>query len=116
MHIFNALGIAGNFYAEGLHNIIVDVLQIVLVDSPVLSPHSFPQLKPYLPLKVVALIHSQVRMSIIPFGFRLVSSLEIICGYPFQIAEVPLISRKFLFRTWVPSSTACILVERLYTF
>ena len=45
MHISNALGVA-DFDAEGLHDIIVNVLQVVLVDAPVLSPHAFPQLGP----------------------------------------------------------------------
>ena len=60
MYLSNALGIADSFDAEGLHNIIANVLQIVLIDDPVLSPHAFTQLKPNLPLEVNTLIPSKV--------------------------------------------------------
>ena len=46
MHISNAIGVADNFYAEELHNITMNVLQMVLVDAMVLSPHAFSQLEP----------------------------------------------------------------------
>ena len=45
MHLFNALVVSENVDAEGLHNIIENVLQMVLVDALVLSPHEFLQLE-----------------------------------------------------------------------
>ena len=80
MHISNVIGVAENFDAEGFHNIIVNILQMFLVDAPVLSSHSFTQLEPYLPLKVNTLIHIQVGMSVIPRCVRLGPSPEIIRG------------------------------------
>ena len=46
MHLYHTLGIAENFYFEGIQNIISNILHVVLVDSLVISPHSFPLLKP----------------------------------------------------------------------
>ena len=80
MHLSNALAVAENFDAEGLHSVIVNVLQMILVDAPVLSPHAFPQLEPYLPLEVDALIHSEVRMFVISSGVRFGPSPDIIHG------------------------------------
>ena len=80
MYLSNALGVADNFDFEGLHNIIANIIQVVLVYAPVLSPHKFTKLKPYLPLEVDSIIHSKVRMSVIPCGIRLVPSPEIIRG------------------------------------
>ena len=74
MHLSNTLDVAENFDAEGLQNIIVNVIQVVLVEALVISPHAFHQLEPYLPLEVDVLIHSKVRMSIIPRGIHLVPS------------------------------------------
>ena len=45
MHLSNALGVAEIFDAKGLHNIISDVLHVVMVDTSVLSTHAFPQLE-----------------------------------------------------------------------
>ena len=58
MHLSNAISVADNYYTEGIHNIIVNVLQMILVDAILLSPHAFPQLKPNIPLEVNALINS----------------------------------------------------------
>ena len=80
MHLSNAIGVADNFDAEGLHNITTNVLQMVLVDALVLSPHAFSQLEPYLPLEVDALIHSEVRMFVISSGVRFGPSPDIIHG------------------------------------
>ena len=65
MHLFNALGVAENPDAEGFHNIILNVLQVVLVDAPVLLPHAFPQIEPNLPLKLDTLIKYHICMPII---------------------------------------------------
>ena len=56
MHISNTLDVVDNFDAEGLHNIIANVLQMVLVDALVIYPHEFPQLEPY-PLLKLALLY-----------------------------------------------------------
>ena len=77
MHLSNALSVAENFYAEGICNIIADLLHVFLVDSLVFSSHAFPQLKPYLPLEFNALIQRELRISIIPCGIRLMPSLEV---------------------------------------
>ena len=78
MNISNALGVAANFESEGLQNIIANVLEMVLVDVPVLSPHAFPQLRTKLPLEVDTLISSQVCMYVISSGVYLLPSQEII--------------------------------------
>ena len=57
MHIHNALGVAEYPDVEGFHNIISNILQVVLVDALVLPPHAFPQLEPKLPLEVGAFIN-----------------------------------------------------------
>ena len=80
MHLSNALAIAENFDAEWLHNIILDVIQMILVDAPVLSSHAFPQLEPNLPLEAYAIIPYQVCMSVISSGVRLGPSQDIIHG------------------------------------
>ena len=51
-----------------------------LVDAPVISPHAFTQLKPYLPLKVDALIPGEVRMSFITRGIRISPGPESLRG------------------------------------
>ena len=71
MHLYKALGVADNYDMEGIYNIIVNVLQMVLVETPVLSPRAFPLIEPKLPLEVDALIHSLVCMSVISRGVRL---------------------------------------------
>ena len=86
MHLSNSIEVAENSDAEGLHTTIANVLQMVLVDAPVLSTHSFPQLETNILLEVESLIHSQVCMSVISRGARLRPSPEIISGYPFQFA------------------------------
>ena len=59
MHIYNLIVVAENFDSKGLHNIIANVLQMVLVNAPVLYTHAFRQLEPYLPLEVDAFILSK---------------------------------------------------------
>ena len=80
MHLTNALGVVENFDAEGIHNIIVNVLQVVLVDATVLSLYAYPQLEPYILLKVDAIIHSKLCMSVIPRGICLGPSPQILHG------------------------------------
>ena len=46
MHVTYAFGIAENFDFEGFHNIIAYILQVVLVDNPMLPQHEIPQLEP----------------------------------------------------------------------
>ena len=80
MHIYNVLGVVENFDSEGLHNIIVDILYVVLVDTPVLSPPAFTQLEPWLPLKVDTIIPSKVCMSVMSRGICLCPSPKILHG------------------------------------
>ena len=54
----DALSILGNAYPEGLHSIIVDVIDVVLKYVPVLPPHAIYQLKLQLFLKVGATFRS----------------------------------------------------------
>ena len=75
MHIPYAFGIADDPDTEGFHNIIVNLLQLVLVDAPVLLPHEFPQLEPKIPLEVDAFINHYVQIPII-------SNAVIICPSP----------------------------------
>ena len=42
----HALDIAENFDFEGIHNIIANILHVVLVDALMLPPHEITQLKP----------------------------------------------------------------------
>ena len=46
MHLMHALGIAENFEFEGFHNMIANILHVVLVDTPMLPTHALTQLKP----------------------------------------------------------------------
>ena len=46
MHLSHALRVADDFDFEGLYNIIANIIHVVLLDAPVLSPRAFPQLKP----------------------------------------------------------------------
>ena len=48
MRLLNALGVAEDPYAEEFQNIIANILQVVVVDAPVLSPHVFHKLEPKL--------------------------------------------------------------------
>ena len=54
----NALGISEDPETEGFHNIIANILQVVLVDAPVIPPHEFTQLEPKLSLEVDAFINT----------------------------------------------------------
>ena len=81
---------------EGLHNIIENVFQVVLVDALVISTHVFPQFEPRLPLKIDAFIKSQVVILVISKTVFILPSPKIVRGYPFQFAKVPLVSRKLL--------------------
>ena len=56
MQLTYTLGVAENFDFEGIHNIIANILHVVLVDAPVLPPHAFTQLKPQPPLEVDSFI------------------------------------------------------------
>ena len=80
MHLSHALGVAENFDFEGPHNIIANILHVVLVEAPVLSPHAFTQLKPQPPLEVDTFILSKERMSVIPRGIRIIPSPESLYG------------------------------------
>ena len=42
----HALDVAEDFNFEGFHNIIANILHVVLVDTPVFSLHAIPQIKP----------------------------------------------------------------------
>ena len=57
MHLPNALVVAEDPDEGGFHNIIADILHVVLVDTPVLPPHAFNQLELKVPLEVVAFIN-----------------------------------------------------------
>ena len=57
MHILHALGVAEDFNFEGFHNIIANILHMVLVDASVFSPHALSQIEPQLPLKVDTLFN-----------------------------------------------------------
>ena len=80
MHLIYALGIAENFEFEWFHNVIANILHVVLVDTPMLPPYTLPQLEPQLPLEVNALIPRKVIMSIITRGIHLCLSPEVFCG------------------------------------
>ena len=57
MHHPNGPNIEEDPDTEGFHNIISNILQVVLVDTLVLLSHAFNQLKPKLLLKVYAFIN-----------------------------------------------------------
>ena len=80
MHISNALGVAENPDVEGIHNIIVNVLQVVLVDDLVISPYEFCQFEPKFPLEIDTLINYQVCMPVISRSVRIFPIPEIVCG------------------------------------
>ena len=40
------LGVAENFDFEGFHNVIADMVHVVLVDTMMLPPHAPPKLEP----------------------------------------------------------------------
>ena len=65
MHIPNRISVAEDPNTEGIKNIITNVFQVVLLDSPLIPPHTFPQLEPKLFLKVDAFIKYQVIMPVI---------------------------------------------------
>ena len=46
MHLSHTLDVVEDFDFEELHIIIANILHVVLVDTLVLSPRAFPQLKP----------------------------------------------------------------------
>ena len=75
MHLNNALGLADNSEKEFLHNIIMNVFQVVLVDALMISPHALPQLEPNLLLEVDAFIKSQL-------GTPFISNTVTICPGP----------------------------------
>ena len=45
-HILYALGVVEDFNFEEFHNIIANILHMVLVDASVFSPHALSQLEP----------------------------------------------------------------------
>ena len=57
MHLPKALDVSEDPETEGFHNIIANILQVVLLDALVLPPHAFPQLEPKLPLEVDSFIN-----------------------------------------------------------
>ena len=101
MHLTHALGVLEDFYFEGFHNIIANILHVVLLDTPMLPPHALPQLEPQLSLEVDTLLNSKVRMSAITSGIRLHSS-------PKSSVDSPFISPKF------HSSPASYFADRLH--
>ena len=46
MHLTYALVVAENFDFEGFHNVIANILHVVLVDNMMLPPHALTQLEP----------------------------------------------------------------------
>ena len=91
------LGVADNSDTEGFYNIIANIFQVVLVEAPVITPHALPQLEPKLLLEVDKFIKSQVSIPVISNTVFLFPSPQIVLGYPFQCAKVPIISRELFF-------------------
>ena len=52
MHLTYEIGIEENFDFEGFHNIIANILHVILVDTPMIPTHEMHQLEPSLPLEV----------------------------------------------------------------
>ena len=46
MHLTYALGVVEDFEFEGFHNVIANILHVVLVYTLILPPHALPQLEP----------------------------------------------------------------------
>ena len=46
MNLTHVLGVAEDFDFEGFHNIIANILHVVLVETPILRPHEIIQLEP----------------------------------------------------------------------
>ena len=46
MHLTHTLGLAEDFEFKGFHNIIKNILHVVLVDTLILPPHALPQIEP----------------------------------------------------------------------
>ena len=60
MHLTDALGTLDNYNSEGFHNVIVNIFDMVLEDSPMLFPHAITKLKTNLSLKSEASVPYQV--------------------------------------------------------
>ena len=56
----DALSVMDNSEMEGFHNITVNLFDVILEYSPMLTPHAVSQVKPNLLLKVNALVQSQI--------------------------------------------------------
>ena len=58
MHLLNALDVEDNSDRKWFHNVIVNILEVVLKDDPVLPRYQLSQLEPKLFLKVDEFIYS----------------------------------------------------------
>ena len=62
MHLTSAISVLENADSGGLHNSIVDIFYVALVDDPMPLPHALPQLEPNIFLKVHVSVASQVHI------------------------------------------------------
>ena len=92
MHILNKLSVMENSDTEWLHNVISDILEVVLIDALLLPPLRIYQLKPNVLLKVDPLVQYQIGILVIRKSVTFIPIPEFLCKYPFQIAEIPLVS------------------------
>ena len=92
MHITDNLSALENSDNERLHNIIVDVFDVVLEGLPVFPPHDISQIEPQLLLKVGAPFQSADRVFVSADSIHLGPSLEIFHGNSFFQPETSLIS------------------------
>ena len=92
MHIMDALGVLEYSDSEGFQNIIVNILDIILEDAPIILPDALPQLESNLILKVDAPIRVRVSIPICVNPIHFCPGPEFIYGHIFCLVERTLIS------------------------
>ena len=76
MHLLDVFRITENYDTEGLHNIIVNVFEVVLEYSTALPPHALSQLEPNILLRVDTLVQSQIGIPVVVKPIFLIPSSE----------------------------------------
>ena len=111
MHLLDVFRITDSYDTEGLHNIIVNVFEVVLEYSTALPPHALSQLEPNILLKVDALFHSEVGIPVVSKSITLIPSLEVSVNISFKSPRVHL-SPVISFTDWLHSNRTVLYLLR----
>ena len=96
MDLTDTFGVLENYESEGFHNIIVNILDVILEAALMFLPNDLPLFEPNIFLKVNAPICERLQNNLCINTIYIHPSLELRHGYILHIAKRSLISRNTL--------------------